>query len=321
MKRYSSYRRICSVCGAIAAVVLVLMLSAKANSSEDWVRVLVNESFFEVPGSRFAVSFVRSEKYVLSAFCWFKYAVGTDAVVLHGRRNADATFWPNVTYEVATEGQTKWKRIAAGVPDQGSDVLTVNPEEPVAKLWVDMAPFRKTVGVYRYGRVVLENGDAAVFAIEDLLPTADARGDTNDFKEIVFESDQDKKKQGFTDAWIAAPAQLLSVISFGDRLIGEFVFEAPSTKPVVLAGSRTPDGDFWPKVTLQVANADHVWKTIGESQNSGAPESLQVPAGKSEKLRVVLTGYTLLIGKFRYGRIMFSNGQFGVFLIDLLNPK
>lgn len=321
MKRYFSRRGIGSVYGATVVVALVLILSAMANSSENWIRVLVNESFLEVPGSRFAVSVVRSENYVLSAFCWFKYAVGTDAVVLHGRRNTDATFWPNVTYEVATEGQTKWKRIAADVPDPGSDVLTVNPAEPVAKLWIDMAPFRKTIGVFRYGRVLLENGDAAVFATEDLLPTGDARGDTNDFKEIVFQSDEEKKKQGFTDDWIVAPAELLSVISFGDRLFGEFVFEAPSAKAVTLAGTRTPDGDFWPKATLQAADSDHAWKAIGESQNSGSPTTLQIPRGKSERVRVVLTDYRPLIGKIKYGRIVFANGQSAIFLINLLNPK
>jgi hypothetical protein len=142
----------------------------------------------------------------------------------------------------------------------------------------------------------------------------------NDFKEIVFQSDEDKRKRGFADTWIGGPAEFVSVISFGGRLIGEFVFAA-SSKAVVIEGTRTPDGDFWPKGTFQVGNYDKAWKTIGKSQHSGNGESLEIPGGKSERIRFVMTGYKPVIGKFKYGKIVFSNGQSVVFSIDLLNPK
>lgn len=305
----------------LAGVLAVLVaLSSNAYYSPNWKRILADNTFFDLPGPAFAVSFISSDDYVLSATCWYRYVVGTDPVVLHGKRVSDDVFRPVVNYEVATEGKMKWKRISASVQQPDSDTITVNPNAPVTRLLVDMEPFRKAIGTFRYGRLVLENKDAAIFAIEDLLPPADARGDTNDFKEIVFETPEGKKSQGFLDDWIVAPAELLNVISFGDRLIGEFVFEAASAKTVALEGTKTLDGDFWPKARFQAANSDHAWKTIGESQNNGTPATLQIPNGKSERIRVLLTDYRPLIGKFKYGKIIFSNGQSAIFSIDLLNP-
>jgi hypothetical protein len=281
---------------------------------------LADKTFLDIPGPSFAVSFIKSEDYAVSACCWYRYSVGTDPVVLHGNRSVDGNFWPKVTCEVATEGKAKWKRLEASVEHDAPESVTVSPDYPVTTLWVDMEPFRKTIGMFRYGRLVLENGETAVFAIEDLLPTADAKGDTNDFKASAFEISEGKEQRGFEPSWIAAPTELLDVISFGGRLLGDFTYQARA-KSVVLEGTRTLDGDFWPKVTLQAAGTDHIWKTIGESQNNGASTTLQIANGKSERIRVVLTAYQPLVGKFKFGKITFSNGQFGVFSIDLLDPK
>jgi hypothetical protein len=303
------------------AAFLVVMVSLTANGyySPSWLRVLVDNSFFEVPGDSFAVSSLTFDDNSLSAICWYRYRLGTDTVILHGTRGDDSTFRPNVTYEVATADKTKWKAISAD-PQEGGEKITISPDKPEVKLRVNMEPFRKTVGVFRYGRLVLENGDAAIFAIEDLLPTADARGDTDDFKEIIFQSDEDKRKRGYVDTWIGGPAAFVSVISVGDRLIGEFVFAA-SSKAAVLEGTRTSDGDFWPKGTFQVGNHDKDWKTIGKSQHGGKSESLEIPSGKSERVRFVMSSYKPLTAKFKYGKIVFSNGQAVVFSMDLLNPK
>lgn len=309
----------------VALFVVLSSFTSRRGDARDWSRWLTDaNAFAHTPGIPFVVSYVEHKADVLSvplgAFCWFRYTVGTDPVTLHGEKRPDGTFEPIVKYEVATEDKTKWKQIRADIEQHTSETIVVNPDNPVVKLWVDMEPFRKTIGVFRYGRLVLENGDAAIFEIEDLLPTADARDETDDYKEVVFQPDDEKKKEGFADAWLAEPANLFSVISFGNLLIGDFTFEA-QPKAVSLQGTRTLDGDFWPKATFQVANSDHVWKTIGKSQHSGTPVTLEIAGGKAERIRILLTDYKPLIGKFKYGKVVFSNGQSGVFSIDLLNPK
>lgn len=322
LPRLKSYQ----ACAIVVAFFVVLSsFTGRGGDSRDWSRWLTDANAFAYsPGIPFAVGYIEHKADVLSvpleALCWYRYTVGNDPVTLHGKKRPDDTFEPIVKYEVATEDKSKWKEIRSDIEQSGSETITVSPENPVAKLWVNMEPFRKAMGSFRYGRLVLENGVAAIFEIEDLLPTADARGDTDDYKQIVFQTDDQKKKEGFLDAWIAEPGNLFSIISFGNRVIGDFIFEA-QPKAVSLEGTRTLDGDFWPRATLQVANSDGHWKTIGKSPNSGTPTVLEIPGGKAERIRILVTDFKPLIGKFKYGRIVFSNGQSGVFSIDLLNPK
>jgi hypothetical protein len=170
------------------------------------------------------------------AICWDRYTVGTDPVILHGKRRPDGAFAPSVVYEVAIEGKTKWRKIHAVGNSPHDESVVVNPENPVVELWVNLQPFQKYLGVSRYGRLVLENGDAAVFEIEDLLPTVDAQGDKHDYKASPLQTDDDKREEGFAESWLEEPGTLLTTVSLGDRLTGEFLFEAPPTKSVSLVG-------------------------------------------------------------------------------------
>jgi hypothetical protein len=300
---------------------LFLSLTVRAEYGDSWIRFLVNaEQFQNRPGVPFAIAVTRYRDYTLSATAWYRYIQGGDPVVLHGKKESQGLFRPILNYEVAMEDKTKWKRLPAE-EQANSDSITVSPENPIARLEMTMEPFRSCIGIYRYGRVLLENGDAAIIGMEDLLPTADARGKTGDFREDVFGGDLRMRQQGFKDPEPTNPAHLSSVTSLGGRLIGDFIFVPRSEKPVILDGTKTIDGDFWPKVTFQVGNDDQRWETIGKSQRDGVSASLEIPSGKGETVRVVLTDYKPFIGKYKYGRVTFSNGESGVFYLELLDPK
>jgi hypothetical protein len=305
-----------------ALLALLVSLSSRAEHADGWIRFLVDiEEFQNRPGIPFIIASTRYDDYTLSAAGWYRYTEGRDPVVLHGKKEPDGMFRPVVTYEVATEDQTKWKMVAEDVEQLGSDSITVSPDHPMAKVTVNMEPFRRCVGIFRYGRLVLESGDAAIVEIEDLLPTAAARGSTGDFREDVIGGDLRMRQQGFKQPGPSDPAHLSSVTSLAGRLIGDFIFSARSEKAVSLDGTRTLDGDFWPTVTFQVGNSDTAWETIEKSQHSGTPAKLEIPSGKAQKMRILLTDYKPLIGKYKYGRIVFSDGESGVFYLDLLNPK
>jgi hypothetical protein len=294
---------------------------ARAEAAHGWTRFLVNaDQLKNRPGIPFVIAYTDYSDYTLSAAAWYRYIQGRDPVILHGKHEAHGLFRPVLTYEVAMEDKTKWKRLPAE-EQAGSDSMMVSPENPIARLEMSMEPFASCIGIYHYGRVVLENGDAAMIDLEDLLPTADARGRTGDFKEDVFGGDLRMRQQGFRQLAPDAPAHLSSVTSLGARLIGGFIFVPRSTSSAAIEGTRTLDGDFWPKVKLQVGNSEEQWTTIGESKHHGALEKLEVSPDRGETIRVLLNDYKPLIGKYKYGRIMFSNGDFGVFFLELLNPK
>jgi hypothetical protein len=184
-----------------------------------------------------------------------------------------------------------------------------------------MEPYRKTIGIYTFGRLMLENGDSATFEIDDLLPTIAGRDDSDNFRTLAFQTADQKRKQGFRDEWISQPADLMFYTSVGGRLIGDFLFHNRSRQGIRVEGRTTPDANFWPKVVFEVANADGNWHRIGKSENAGIVRTLEIASGKSEAMRVLLTIYKPLVGKFKYARIVFSNGQAGVFSLDLLDPN
>lgn len=308
--------------GAVIRPILagLCLLLTSGISFGEWVRFFAGRPS-DYPGIPFGLlSTADDSDHGLSASGWYRYVEGRDPVTLRGKNGPEGNFQPIVTYEVATEGKVKWKTIDADCKQQpGSDSITVDPEHPGTAVSISMEPFRRSIGVYRYGRLVLENGDATVFELDNLLPTTDEsdRGE-GDFKVEITQSDEEKKKAGFTDGWLGQPADLIAVTSVGGRVIGDFVFNNRSGSAAILQGGKTLDGDFWPKVTFQIANSDGHWKDLGTSRHSGQSTTLQISSGRAERVRVILTDYKPVMDKFKYGRVVFSNGQAGIFSINNL---
>jgi hypothetical protein len=307
---------------AIVAAISLPLLAKDAQAIHGWVRFLVDADQLKGrPGLPFLIASTSYQDYKLSADAWIRYTQGSDPVLLHGKSNPDGLFQPAVTYEAAMEDKTKWKRLPS--PEQPkSDTVMVSPEHPILRARIDMEPFRSCIGIYRYGRILLENGDAALIEMEDLLPTADARTDGDgSFREDVSDGDRRMRQQGYQEPAPDAFAHLSSVTSLGGRLIGDFVLVNRSGKSITVSGRRTLDGDFWPEVRYQIGNSLKQWTEVEKSKNNGEPTSFEIPTGKAETVRVNLSGYMPLIGKYKYGKIILSNGEYGVFYTELLDPK
>jgi hypothetical protein len=220
------------------------------------------------------------------------------------------------------EGKTKWREIRADIERLDAETITVDPEHPGVGLVINMEPFRGSIGVYRYGRLVLENGDSTIFAIDDLLPTEDESGSgSGDFKSEIIQSEKEKRKEGFPDEWLAEPATLAAVTSVGGRIIGDFVYSNRSKDVIKLSGFRTSDGDFWPKTVLQAGNSNGEWKTIGQSSDNGTASTLEIASGKAERVRVFLTEYKPVIASYRFGKTVFSNSSAGIFTLESLKGQ
>jgi hypothetical protein len=238
-----------------ALIALFAILIHSRAYSDEWVRFSASRPR-DLPGVPFGLlSTQGGQKSGLSADGWYRYIVGRAPVTLHGKKEANKMFRPRVTYQVAVQGKTKWKEIRSDVQETDGDAITVDPEHPGVAVVIDMDPFRASIGVYRYGRIVLENGDATDFVIDDLLPTMDEseHGDGNFKTEIIYSKDE-LKKEGFTDQWLAEPITLVAVTAIGGRIIGDFVYSNQTKEVVKLSGFRTLDGDFWPQSLLEVGN-------------------------------------------------------------------
>lgn len=286
---------------------------------QSWTRFpQAEEPLTDLPAP-FAIGVIQNDGQSLLATCALRFVAGTDSIILQGA-TIDGMFRPAVRYEVATSGKDEWKTIAQSPVGFESESIVIGPDNPRVKLFISLDPFRPTIGIYRYGRLVLESGNSVVFAIENLLPTRASHGEDDDFTDDVVQTDEEKRCLGFREEWILhAAASFQTVTSLGGRIVGEFGVTAESAR-VTLKGSRTSDGDFWPEVTLQVANQQRVWTAVDRPRHGGVAEVLRVAGGHSENVRILLSNFRPFIGKFKYGKISFSDGSFTVIWLDLLKP-
>jgi hypothetical protein len=79
------------------------------------------------------------------------------------------TFWPTVTAEVANDDRGEWTTIGQSSKPDKLYKPKGPPTAPVL-LHVNLGLLRPLAGKYRYGRVVLETGESAIFELVNLLP-------------------------------------------------------------------------------------------------------------------------------------------------------
>ena len=112
------------------------------------------------------------------------YSNGTSrTVILEGIETTDGDFYPKVLSQVADQKENpEWKTIATGISRAGKVVtITVEPKTASGPLKVDLDVFRPFVGKGKFGRLVLKNGEAAVFQSDDLQPPEKRTESSADF--------------------------------------------------------------------------------------------------------------------------------------------
>ncbi len=294
---------------------LSLVIRVFGNGTTNWSRdVTDGGSLKDYPGIPFFVLSTSSIDDHLSAICAYQYIADKGLTILRGTTGVGGGFVPFVSYQVAEQGRTKWKTIGASAQVSQSTELEVGPANPRVLLDVDMDAFRRIIGKFRWGRLILQNGDAATFAIDDLLPTGDNPDADGNFSQSI--TDLGAKRFG-------SSFSLMKVTSFSKRVIGEFIFVGGGDGSCVdIKGIRDGNEDFWPSVTLQAANSNDNWQTVGQSGKDGPQIPLRV-CHKSpwENLRINVHAFKSIAGKFTYGKVVFSNGDFAVFELRNLRPQ
>ncbi len=118
------------------------------------------------------------------------------------------------------------------------------------------------------------------------------------------------------------PFVLMVVGGQDDNIHGLCTFYNYERVPFVIKGMKKADGEFYPYVTMQVANeAARGWKTIGRFLNGTRTVTITVePKGVSKTLMVDLDAFRPLIGRFRYGRIVLKTGESSEFELKNLSP-
>ena len=95
---------------------------------------------------------------------------GLSTMSLNGTRTADRKFWPYVTRQVSNDVTGTWTTIASREDSGTPSTSSIESKQVVGELYVNLDSFRPLIGKFRYGRILLSTGDAAVFEMRSILP-------------------------------------------------------------------------------------------------------------------------------------------------------
>ena len=105
----------------------------------------------------------------VEGLCSYYNTTGT-TLELAGIETDNGNFYPMVTLHVSND-QSKWQPIAAKIPSGKPKTLKVAKKNPPSKrLHVNLDPFVSRLREFKFGRIVLPNGEAANFELAELSP-------------------------------------------------------------------------------------------------------------------------------------------------------
>jgi hypothetical protein len=152
-----------------------LACSAQRGSPPIWARGLQFEAANSAGRAHgLSLYYVDQGKVHLTGTWWYENgAVAKETpprVVIEGRRTPDGVFWPDITLQVKNELTGKWQ-ILAKPPSHGRRAtIIIEPNNRNFDLMVNLDVLKPLIGNYKFGRIVLKTGEAAVFELKYLLP-------------------------------------------------------------------------------------------------------------------------------------------------------
>ena len=92
-------------------------------------------------------------------------------VIIEGIEAPNGYFYPDVVNQVSSAKDGDWRPLEVRTKNAGKrETLVVEARGTSKTLRVDLDVFIPLIGKMKYGRLLLKNGEAAVFRVDDLQP-------------------------------------------------------------------------------------------------------------------------------------------------------
>lgn len=165
-----------SACRLIAAFMLSAVVHAGAGGSDGWTRGIADIGTRPADPSAFRpfeLVTVSGEGDHVYGLCVFTN-VTPALVAIDGTETPDGEFYPNVALQVANDEEGEWRALDPSSHPGKKAALTIEAKQVSKSLMVDLDAFRPMIGKFKYGKIALRTGEAAVvFKLEKLLPPQD----------------------------------------------------------------------------------------------------------------------------------------------------
>lgn len=319
----------------VCAAALSFAQVGQAEPGSSWVRGVVRAARF-IPGKdaheTFQLHVVRSDNGSLIGMAVLSRKISKKlpahlAIEVEGIE-AGGGFWPFVRGEVSDDLDANWEEIRTPTPSGHVSSRRIEPETLGESTFVDLSGFRSYIGQKRYGRVLLLNGEAATFFLNNLKPPGTLPGT---WERAGLATDEELHPTLYEGTFLVPSNEQQELINLyvtrvegeKDRVTGYFVY----------AGARSPTEEEKKAqyldptslgATLQVGHDYRDdWQPIGPSvPQNDAVRVTAPPAVTMNNCAIRLDRFRSFIGKYRFGRVVLPSGASTVIqLFDLLPPE
>ena len=320
-----------SVCVAL----LALGQHLRAESGASWVRGGVSAAKFVPnvdPQETFDLQVIRRENDSLTGMAVITRKISEKepnhrAIDIEGvERNGE--FWPAVRPEVSDDLEKGWEQVAAKTPAGQLATRPVEPHTLGISAFIDLGVFRPFIGKKHYARVVLPDGEAATFFLDNLRPPANV---PSTWERARLGTDEELHPSAYERLFLVPREEqetfmnmfLMRVEAEDNHVTGYFVHGGarPPTEEEVNRQYIDPIS-LW--ATLQVAQDYHKdWRPVRPSSFEKEAIKLTAPPPVTLKTCAIqLDRFRPFIGKYRFGRVVLPSGASTVIqLFDLLPPE
>ena len=162
---------------ARSALTLWFLTTLVARAADSWTR--------GIGGGTYSVADIKVETFMLSSVSkngltgqmWGSCIYDNRSrvlVALKGTETSDGGFHPSVVNQVGNAENGEWKTIGRLVANGEARILAVPAHTRTKLLTVELDSFVPMIGKFKYGRLLLENGESAIFELNYLRPPPSA---------------------------------------------------------------------------------------------------------------------------------------------------
>jgi hypothetical protein len=141
--------------------------------SSSWGRAILGTRVVSVNGPTVEVDFITEELGRLVGYCSLANVQSGSyepvRLVIEGEWR-QGLFWPAITFQVDDQYAGPWQTIRCRSSNRKTTKLILERGQIMTELRVNLEPFRRYIGKYRVGRIVLSSSDGGVFELNDLIP-------------------------------------------------------------------------------------------------------------------------------------------------------
>lgn len=159
--------------GEYACVELANLKEPDESKGSSWSRELLLDDAANHLGdqSPFALGLVSKEGGQLKGTAAYFELKDTSETSIEGVKSTDGHFWPEVTAQVSNDVSGPWRTVGNKSNHEGTaTAIRIRAHDSKTRFDVDLNIFLECVERFRYGRLVLNNGDAALVELREILP-------------------------------------------------------------------------------------------------------------------------------------------------------